>query len=105
MITQTFEMIVTLKWAFCHSLQCPLYCSIFPELKQSNESRWIRCLWLICRIDSNRNYYPKFEMIITKNQCFATACSALIFCSNLLEPEQSKYSPVKLDAYVNCAHH
>jgi len=31
---------------FCHSIQCPLYCSNFPDLKQSKQSSYIRCLWL-----------------------------------------------------------
>jgi len=30
---------------FCHSMQCPQYCSNFPELKQSKQSSYFRCLW------------------------------------------------------------
>jgi hypothetical protein len=31
---------------FCYSMHCPLYCSNFPELKQSKQSSYFRCLWL-----------------------------------------------------------
>ncbi len=30
---------------FCHSMQCPLYCSNFLELNQSKQSSYFRCLW------------------------------------------------------------
>ncbi len=43
--TQTYVMIIRIKSIFCNSLQCPLYCSNFPELKQSKQSSNIRCLW------------------------------------------------------------
>ena len=39
-------MIITIKSMFCHNMQCPLYCSNFPKLKQSKQSSNILCLWL-----------------------------------------------------------
>ncbi len=30
---------------FCPSMHCPLYCSKFPELKQSKQYSYFRCLW------------------------------------------------------------
>ncbi len=35
-ISQTCVMILTIKSMICHSFQCPLYSSKFPELKQVN---------------------------------------------------------------------
>ncbi len=45
-ITQTYVVIVTINSMFCHNMQCPLYCSNFPELKQSEQSSYSRCLCL-----------------------------------------------------------
>ena len=46
-LTQTYVVIITIKSMFCHSMQCPLYSSNFLELKQSKQSSYFRCLWVL----------------------------------------------------------
>jgi hypothetical protein len=94
-------VIITIKSMFCHSMQCPLYCSNFPELKQSKQSSF-RCLlcnraWHQAKLcQCKLGLRPDFKKLPT---------FLLISKCNLCWRKTFSYKKIRNDGYQNKVEH